>query len=320
MYITKLLTVPIPIRKLIGLKSIVQFLERAIAQVEMELASSSTFTSKSQIKSLDKIYNEQGQLLQGSLPVRPVSLALNSAPYHSAVASARTSGLSTPNTVLDDFEGMPYKSAMLLNTELPLPLTDVQSNSELSKQSPRGEYSLRDSVRLPLEVAKRLFEAFVERILIQNPIFLEDDIRAHFNAVYCTPGVKPSGVSMFMVSMVLAISTMTSRAYDFNKIVQLSESLHCEALKHCDFLGTPGIVALQGILLLMQFAELLPSTGSLWHLAGEAVSLALQLGLHRDPYEAADIDFVSLDLRRRVFWTVSLEEISYLIILKLTCL
>jgi len=290
--------------ELTKLQSIVQFLERAIAQVEMELASSSTFTSKSQVKSLDKAYGKTGQLLPNGLPIHPGSLGSNSVPYHSAVASARTSGLATPSTVLDDYQGIPYKSAMLLNTELPLPLTDKQRDSELSDQGPRGETGLRDSVRLPLEVAKRLFEAFVEKILIQNPIFFEDDIRAHFDAVYDNAGIKPPDISIFMVSMVLAISTMTSRAYNFNKIVQLSESLHSEALKHCNFLGTPGIVALQGILLLMQFAELLPSTGSLWHLAGEAVSLALQLGLHRDPHAAADLDFVSLDLRRRVFWTV----------------
>ena len=292
--------------ELIKCYSIVQFLERAIAQVEMELATSSTLTSKSQVKSLEKTYNATGQLLPNGLSMRPTSLGSNSAPYHSAIASARTSGLATPSTVLDDYEGIPYKSAMLLNTELPLPLTDKQRDSELLEQGSRGELGLRDSIRLPLEVAKRLFETFVEKILIQNPIFFEDDIRSHFIAVYCTPGLKPTDISIFMVSMVLAISTMTSRAYDFNKIVQLSESLHSEALKHCNFLGTPGIVALQGILLLMQFAELLPSTGSLWHLAGEAVSLALQLGLHRDPQAAADLDFVSIDLRRRVFWTVRL--------------
>ena len=234
--------------------------------------------------------------------------------YGNAVFSARTSGVATPTAILDDFSRIPYQAAMLLSTELPLPLSDYQArngDAPHSAEALASQYTPRESVKLPFDVAKRLFEVYVDKILVQNPFFLEDDLRAHFDAVYCNSESRPSEISLFMVSMVLATSTMTSKAYDFNKIVTLSESLQKEALRHCKFLSSSGITALQGILLLMQFAELLPSTGSLWHLAGEAVCLALQLGLHQDPQEGAGLDFVEIDLRRRIFWTVSQNLSKY---------
>jgi hypothetical protein len=298
--------------------SIVQFLEQSIAQAEIELTTSGARTSTSpQIIGLETFQSEThlGNILGHGSPDDSIGRGDESAvstakAYENAVFSARASGIATPTAILDDFSGIPYQAAMLLSTELPLPLSDYQADKGDAPHNAEGlasQYTPKDSVRLPFDVAKRLFEVYVDKILVQNPFFLEDDLRAHFDVVYCNSQSQPSEISLFVVSMVLATSTMTSKAYDFNKIVTLSESLHREALRHCKFLSSSGITALQGILLLMQFAELLPSTGSLWHLAGEAVCLALQLGLHQDPQEGAGLDFVEIDLRRRIFWTVSLN-------------
>jgi hypothetical protein len=123
--------------------------------------------------------------------------------------------------------------------------------------------------------------------------------------MYFQPGTIPPDISVFFISMVLAMITMTSKAYDQKKILSLGESLHQQALRHSKFLSLPTIRALQGILLLLQLAELLPYTGNLWHLAGEAVSLTTELGLHQDPHNSEGFDFKSLELQRRLLWTVN---------------
>lgn len=226
-----------------------------------------------------------------------------------ASATAFTSGFGVPSSVLADLEGIPYKDALLLDSELPLPLSVDQIKSNPLPHHIHGSNSSKphrpEPLIPPLDVAKTLFEIYVANILPQNPCFFEDDIRSHFNLVYYQPGTVPPDISVFMISMVLAISTMTSKAYDQKKILSLGESLHQQALRHSRFLSLPTIRSLQGILLLLQFAELLPYTGNLWHLAGEAVSLTSELGLHQDPHESEGFDFKSLDLRRRLFWTVS---------------
>jgi hypothetical protein len=291
-------------------------LEHAISQVEAQLASSGLYSgpgnSFSQKPILtqpwgdDSKHSHASPLSQNATSHTKV---LDADSFKVASAAAFTSGFGIPSSVLADLEGIPYKDALLLDSELPLPLSVDQIKSNPLPHHLHGSDSSiqhRPEPLIPsLDMAKTLFEIYVANILPQNPCFFEDDIRSHFNLVYYQPGTMPPDISVFMISMVLAISTMTSKAYDQQKILSLGESLHQQALRHSRFLSLPTIRSLQGILLLLQFAELLPYTGNLWHLAGEAVSLTTELGLHQDPHESEGFDFKTLDLRRRLFWTVS---------------
>jgi hypothetical protein len=298
----------------------VQYLEHAISQVEAQLASTGAYpvpgSNFDQTPKAPRSWGDDAKTFQTSpLPHHPTgnTKVLDENSFKIASATAFTSGIGVPASVLADLDGIPYKDALLLDTELPLPLSVNQIKSNPLPHHLHGSDSSSSSRRHrpeplipPLDVAKTLFEIYVQNILPQNPCFFEDDIRSHFNAVYFQPGTSPPDVSVFMISTVLAISTMTSKAYDQKKILSLGESLHQQALRHSKFLSLPSIRSLQGVLLLLQLAELLPYTGNLWHLAGEAVSLTTELGLHQDPHESEGFDFKSLDLRRRIFWTVSI--------------
>ena len=294
----------------------VQYLEHAISQVEAQLASSGLYplssNSFAETPILTQPYGDDSKVFRASpLPQNATcpTKVLDANSFKVASATAFTSGLGIPSSVLADLEGIPYKDALLLDTELPLPLSvdQIKSNPlphHLHGSDTSMQHKLEPLIP-PLDIAKALFEIYVKNILPQNPCFFEDDICAHFNAMYFQPGTIPPDISVFIISMVLAISTMTSKAYDQKKILSLGESLHQQALRHSKFLSLPTIRALQGILLLLQLAELLPYTGNLWHLAGEAVSLTTELGLHQDPHKFEGFDFKSLELRRRLLWTVS---------------
>ena len=294
-----------------------QYLEHAISQVEAQLASTGAYPvpgrNFDQTPKAPRSWGDDAKTFQTSpLPHNPTSntKVLDENSFKVASATAFTSGIGIPASVLTDLDGIPYKDALLLDTELPLPLSANQIKSNPLPHHLHGSDSSiqhrPEPLIPPLDVAKTLFEIYVQNILPQNPCFFEDDIRSHFSAVYLQPRTPPPDVSVFMVSTVLAISTMTSKAYDQKKILSLGESLHQQALRHSKFLSLPSIRSLQGVLLLLQLAELLPYTGNLWHLAGEAVSLTTELGLHQDPHESEGFDFKSLDLRRRIFWTVNI--------------
>jgi hypothetical protein len=229
----------------------VQYLEHAISQVEAQVASTgpypvpgSDFNHSPHSPSAPRPWgNDTKPFLASPLPPHPAGNAkvLDTYSFKVASAVAFTSGLGIPASVLADLEGIPYKDALLLDTELPLPLAvnQIKSNPlpHLIHGSEKSIHSNTEPLIPPLDMAQSLFEIYVQNILPQNPCFFEDDIRAHFDAVYCQPGITPPDVSVFFISTVLAISTMTSKAYDQKKILSLGESLHQQDLQHSKLLS-----------------------------------------------------------------------------------
>jgi hypothetical protein len=161
---------------------------------------------------------------------------------------------------------------------------------------------LRD---IPDGVARLLLDTYICRILPQYPYFLEDDLRRQFELIYTENHAGIPQDAYFVVCMILAISVLTSKAQRLYDVLSLAERLHQDALRHSGFLKDANIRTLQCLMLLEQFAALLPATGNLWHLVGEGMKLAIELGLHQEPANSLRHDCVSVDLRRRVFWAVS---------------
>lgn len=169
------------------------------------------------------------------------------------------------------------------------------------------------SADIPIYVARRLFDNYRDDILPRFPCFNDDDLVTRFNKFYggntqCD-GISPDP-DAFVVPMVLAISSLSSKSHDFRKVAALSESLYSDAMRHADeMLQTSSIPSLQCIILLIQLALLLPYTVNLWYLSGESMRMAVSLGLHQDPAvdRIDDSDPVRADMRRRMFWVVSIS-------------
>jgi hypothetical protein len=160
---------------------------------------------------------------------------------------------------------------------------------------------------IPIHVATRLFRNYHDEILPRFPCFFEDDLSALFNQFYST-AVNPSPTderSCFVIPMILAISALTSNSHDVPKVAALSESLYADAMRHAGLLKDASISSLQSILLLIQLTLLLPYTSNAWYMTGEAMRMAVSLGLHQELDPVISNDTEQVELRRRIFWTVS---------------
>jgi hypothetical protein len=159
---------------------------------------------------------------------------------------------------------------------------------------------------VPRGVAAALVDIYIDRILPQYPYFLEVDLRTQFDQVYNTTSDKePPEEAYFIVSMLMAFGTLTSKEPNIRKLCAVAEALHRDALNHSGFLRQTTLRSLQCIILLEQFGAMLPHTANLWDLVGEGMKMAIALGLHQEPDPSLGLDYVSLDLRRRIFWSVS---------------
>lgn len=167
-----------------------------------------------------------------------------------------------------------------------------------------AQFSQFNARKIPLEVAKRLFTVYKDNILPRFPSFMEVDLDHHFDLFY-GDNAQPSNITIFIVTLILAVGSLTSKRHEFRKIAALTEALHADAMRHIDFLGDSSLTSLQCLLLLIQCALLLPHTANLWYLSGEAMRMAISLGLHQEPDEASAMNSSFAELRRRVFWVVS---------------
>ncbi|CAH0059088.1 unnamed protein product [Clonostachys solani] len=165
--------------------------------------------------------------------------------------------------------------------------------------------------KIPLDVARRLFDNYKDNILPRFPCFPEDDLSKRFDLFYDPTnfGKEMPDETAFIVTLVLAISSLTSKRQDFRRVAALSESLHADAMRHKGFIQNASLTTLRCLLLLIQLALLLPHTSNLWYLSGEAVRMAVSLGLHEELGNATGQDPTLLEHRRALFWlTYQLER------------
>lgn len=110
----------------------------------------------------------------------------------------------------------------------------------------------------------------------------------------------------FQVTMVIAISLASiGRSHlSTSEIGRISHDFWKSATKlRGKVLFGNGIIKLQNILLLLQYTLLVPKAGNLWQLSGSAMRFATEMGLYAEPNPSQNFDPLSLDLRRRIFWT-----------------
>lgn len=115
-----------------------------------------------------------------------------------------------------------------------------------------------------------------------------------------------SVIDRFQVSMVIAISLVSiGRPHlSTSEIGRIANDFWKSATKlRGRLLFGSGIKKLQNILLLLQYTLLVPKAGNLWQLSGSAMRLATEMGLYAEPNPSQEYDPLTLDLRRRVFWT-----------------
>lgn len=161
---------------------------------------------------------------------------------------------------------------------------------------------------IPIEVAEKLFKNYKTEMLTRFPCFLEEELVTYFRDFYNEEFADsdPAQLAQFIIPMILAISSLTSRSLDAPKVAALSEALQRDALQHAELLRHSSLSTLQCMLLLIQLGLLLPDTCNCWYMTGEAMRMAVGMGLHQEPDPSLDINPVQAEMRRRIFWTVRL--------------
>lgn len=221
-----------------------------------------------------------------------------------------------PDGVVRNTQHHAYLGSLLGGAELPFPLT---LRSKVANNPPRqSQGTVKISSLLPRDVTKKLLYVYIERILPQCPIFSPMEVNSIYNRVYNGPlederegNIVQKGDS-FIMSMIMAIATMTSNSDNYAKVVDVTDSLYKEALQsdnNGEILVTTSIRSLQGLLLLAQYGLFMPQAVDLWHTVSEAMRIAIELGLHRESADISNVDCETAQAQRRLFWAVSRNKI-----------
>ncbi len=233
--------------------------------------------------------------------------------YYSVLRVANTAvGSICTSSLLQNSPGIHYEGKLFYASERPplkIPIRGIYNEEPPRMASQGSAFRLPDmgALRIPFKVAKALFDNYISNILPRYPCFAETDLSDQFEQFYPNRNNAEqvsSDTTWFIISMILAISSLTSKAHDFQKVAKLSESLQRDALRRSSFLGETNIRSLQCFLLLIQMALLLPYTCNQWYMSGEAMRMAIALGLNQEAEGYVKLDSVQMNLRRRIFWTV----------------
>lgn len=264
------------------IRSFVQYMEQSIAELELQVkAAASTSPLADTSAKLTPAANHG--------PSLSVSLADGTAPARAILSEAKL--------LSSDLE-LPYLDALYCGAHLPTPLDLKQTRLPVKGSS---------SPSIPIAVARRLFDGYIEKTLPQSPFFLTVELEDVFSAVYnYTPGFqRPDSATQFIALHVMAITIMSSKATDRSKASSLARSLHTAALNETEHMNTTCVRTLQCLLLSIQFAFLVPECGDLIHLVHEAMRMATELGIHQEDYSSIDNNGIgSLSFQHRLFWVV----------------
>lgn len=292
--------------------SLVHYLEELVAQLELErgrLARNRPGPEGTSSQSNDI------QPDQSLFSVETESEDHLKSAYKLAAITAKESALACslwnrPRHVL------PYHKAFFMNAELPFPLA-FGSHRTIDVPNPSNGSSF---TQLPDEVADKLMAVYLNRISPQYPIFSREDVDDIFQRFKLSAN-DPQMVTpdeRFIIWIIMAIAVLSSTADDYRKLASVAESLRRNAFSHFEFglrsnHGTT--TTIRQLLLLLQYGFLLPSSTNLWQVAGDAMRIAVGLGLHEDTPAESGFDEETAHSRKKLFWTVSEFLIAHLVTL-----
>ncbi|KAK5467797.1 hypothetical protein LTS15_000770 [Exophiala xenobiotica] len=193
-------------------------------------------------------------------------------------------------------------------------LTDLDENHPRSILNQHPSNLSLTSV--PRPVAEFLFGIYISRIIHQYPIYHSQDAIQAFNAVFgsqlpASPHDNhPKARDVYMISLIMAISLSTAARNKQARAQSLGTGLFRNAMLYVPEVLSNDLSGLQALLLLIQYTFLNPAVANLWLLTGMSAEACIDLGLHRELPESAEIDVLERDLRRRVFWCAWEMEVA----------
>lgn len=208
--------------------------------------------------------------------------------------------------------GITLAKLVMAAIEIPATINAVDTLGEVENLIDPTSSIMTAPAALPLRrAADRTVEIYFEH---RSPYFTfmsRQDARESLEHVYrVEPGTRPTiqtknGRHMFVVYMILAVG-LASGSKVPNSSTKQSEGCFNSAMKHVDAVfaySKSDLETLRCVLLLAQYITLFPSKGSLWHIAGVALRLCIDLGLHWEGTSIVRENPQFVDARRRLWWT-----------------
>ncbi|KIW64535.1 hypothetical protein PV04_09461 [Phialophora macrospora] len=189
-----------------------------------------------------------------------------------------------------------------------------------SRQREEEEVDASALAGVPRQIVYALVNKYVQRSLPVHPFLYEPTVWDQLNRVLrklpqkgesedveasqSSPTVKLD-YDFLVIYLILATSVIlgSATAGHAARCLAFSESLFKEGIRHLS-ITTPypsDMAGIQVTLLLLQYASVNPKMGNVWILSGLAMRDCLELGFHREVADGSDP--LTVDMRRRIFWT-----------------
>jgi len=167
---------------------------------------------------------------------------------------------------------------------------------------------------IPVNIIKSLMKKYMARVYPIFPVLHAPSLWQQLDNVLRTlqslpPGHKtiPPSFDFLVIYLCLSVSATLGSAKTGHeqKHMIFSGSLFEEGIQHfSEKAKIPSDLAgVQITGMVLQYASINPRQANVWMLTGTVMRACLELGLHREPPDQTAYDHLTLDLRRRVFWS-----------------
>lgn len=167
---------------------------------------------------------------------------------------------------------------------------------------------------IPINIIRSLMKKFMTRVYPIFPVLHAPSLWQQLDNVVKTLQALPPGhrtiapsFDFLIVYLCLSVSATLGSAKTGHeqKHMIFSGSLFEEGIQHfSEKAKIPSDLAgIQITCLVLQYASINPRQANVWMLTGTVMRACLELGLHREPPDTTAYDHLTLDLRRRVFWS-----------------
>ncbi|KAJ4863530.1 fungal specific transcription factor domain-containing protein [Trichoderma breve] len=149
-----------------------------------------------------------------------------------------------------------------------------------------------------------MIDAYFRIYHLSYPIVHEPTFRAQYSEVIR----RPNGGSWYILAYVMAALGVYTTATDLNNL-DLDIFQHTKSLLTFDILEVGSLTMVQALTLISNYQQKRDKPNSAYSYSGLAARMAMALGLHKD-FQGWKIPPLSMEIRRRVWWTMSIFDIG----------
>ncbi|RFU76080.1 fungal specific transcription factor domain-containing [Trichoderma arundinaceum] len=183
----------------------------------------------------------------------------------------------------------------------PVQLKSSQSSSRVEAENRISFISLPN---LNKHIADSMIDAYFRIYHLSYPIIHEPTFRAQYSEVIR----RPNGGSWFILAYVMAALGVYTTATTPNNL-DLDLFSQIKPLLSFDLLEVGSLTMVQALTLISNYQQKRDKPNSAYSYSGLAARMAMALGLHKD-FQGWKISPLSMEIRRRVWWTLSIFDIG----------